>query len=54
MNVTKYAELLRESGYDKQKSEKLINGFKFGFDLGYRGNTKIQRNAPELEISDRK
>ena len=34
-------DLLEESKYDKKKSDEVVNGFKRGFDIGYRG--KIDR-----------
>ena len=44
MNVLK--RLLREMNYDKAKSEYLIQGFKNGFDIGYRG-PELRRDISE-------
>ena len=48
VNVTQLEYLLHDTGYDREKSLFLINGFKNGFDLGYRGETKVQMRAPNL------
>ena len=42
--------LLLDAGYDKQKSQFLINGFRNGFDLGYRGNQQVNLTAPNLKF----
>ena len=44
-------ELLRESNYDQKESEFLVQGFKHGFDLGYRGPKKIKVEAKNLKFS---
>ena len=49
LNVDHYAELLTQTGYDKEKSEFLINGFRNGFSLNYQGpkiRTDEARNIP--------
>ena len=44
--------LLTETGYDRAKTEYLVQGFKEGFDLGYRGKmTNIRCEAPNLKIT---
>ena len=44
--------LLKESGYDRGKTKYLVDGFRYGFSLRYRGVRKnIQRNAPNLPLS---
>ena len=43
INVDKLERLLTESQYDKDKTNYLINGFRCGFDIGYRG-PKIRRD----------
>ena len=49
------AEVLREflvdSGYDKQKTQFLYEGFSCGFSLNYKGPlTKVQRFSPNLKL----
>ena len=51
VNVKNLAELLCESYYDKKESEFLIQGFTHGFDIGYRGETKIRQTAPNLKFT---
>ena len=50
VNVERYAELLAISGYDKKKSDFLIDGFKHGFSIGYSGSMKLKRTAPNLRL----
>ena len=42
VDVERYAELLAISGYDKKKSDFLIDGFKHGFSIGYSGSMKLK------------
>ena len=44
-------KLLNLTNYDKDKTEFLVNGFKKGFDLGYRGNRKMKIKAPNLKLT---
>ena len=37
IQVNRLEQLLTESKYDVNKSKLLVKGFKYGFDLGYRG-----------------
>ena len=50
VNIKKLEELLIESNYSKEKTQFLVNSFKWGFDLGYRGPMDIQRKAPNLKL----
>ena len=50
VNIPEYEKLLNQSGYDREKSSKLIHGFKNGFELGYEGPRPVQRSAPNLKI----
>ena len=43
--------LLQESNYDREKTQFLVDGFKDGFDLGYRGPTNIQQKSPNLKFT---
>ena len=51
VNINNLEQLLKESGYDKGKTEKLIHGFRHGFEIGYRGDRKIKRTAPNLKFN---
>ena len=51
VKVDNLEELLNETGYNKSKTEKLINGFRHGFKIGYEGNRKIKRTAPNLKFN---
>ena len=44
------ANLLRESGFDAQKTQALIQGFSQGFDIGYRGPVIVQKLSPNLKL----
>ena len=50
VDVDIYKSLLRESGYDKEKSKYLINGFRHGFRLEYQGDRKVKMTAPNLKL----
>ena len=51
MNVNRFEELLLESNYNREETQFLIDGFRNGFDIGYRGKIRgVQRTAPNLKI----
>ena len=51
VNVEEFQKLLKETNYNKIKSDKLIKGFSKGFPLGYQGQRLgIQRKAPNLKL----
>ena len=50
VNVYQLEMLLKNYQYDQLKTEFLINGFTNGFDLGYRGDRKVKRVAPNLKF----
>ena len=50
VKVDKLAELLEMSDYDRKKSEFLVNGFRTGFDLGYRG-PKVKLKSSNLKLT---
>ena len=50
VNIQKLDELLQMTGYDKTKSQFLIEGFTNGFSIGYEGPMNIKRNAPNLRL----
>ena len=47
----KLHELLLTAGYDKTKTEFLVNGFNEGFSIGYNGNEDVQLTAPNLKLT---
>ena len=52
VNVKQLEALLNETGYEKKKTEYLVQGFSNGFDLGYRGKMEnIQQKAPNLKFT---
>ena len=51
VNVQKYNSLLIDSGYDPEETQFLVQGFKFGFDIGYRCPIEgVRRYAPNLKL----
>ena len=51
VNIDRMQSLLTKVNYNKDKTEFLIDGFRNGFDLGYRGKiTGIQKTAPNLKL----
>ena len=50
VDINMLEKLLYESGYDSGKSQFLINSFKHGFNLGYRGPQKVRLTAPNLKL----
>ena len=51
VNVDMLEALLRESQYDEEETRFLTHGFRFGFDIGFRGNIKnVRRTAPNLKL----
>ena len=42
MNFKALRSMLEESSYDKHETEFLVNGFQYGFDIGYHGDTNIR------------
>ena len=50
VNVKKLKDLLQVSGYDKKKSQFLIDGFTNGFSLEYHGPTNVQVRSKNLKL----
>ena len=50
VNVSNLESLLKEVQYDPEKTKKLTNGFKRGFDLGYRGSKHVKLSSPNLKF----
>ena len=56
INVTEFGNLLRESKFPGQKTDCLIRGFKYGFDIGYQGpwnRTELSNNM-SFHVGDEK
>ena len=51
VDYIKLRELLLLSSYDRDKTEYLVDGFKNGFDLGYRGPEIIRQTSPNLKFT---
>ena len=55
MDYQQLRRLLNETGYAEKETNFLVEGFQFGFDLGYRGPKHIKKFSPNLKfvIGDR-
>ena len=51
IKVQRYGELLRATSYDQFKTAYLVNGFREGFDIGYKGPVYRRDTARNLPIS---
>ena len=47
----KLKQLLVEMGYNKKETSFLVKSFKYGFDLGYRGDRRVKKRSPNLKIT---
>ena len=50
VKIDNLEKLLVEMAYDKKESAFLMDGFRNGFDIGYRGETKLKKHAPNLKL----
>ena len=50
IKVDVYHKLLQESGFDKEKTRYLVQGFKQGFDIGYQGPQIRRDSASNIPI----
>ena len=50
VDVEGLGKLLKETCYNEKESEFLLDGFKNGFDIGYRGCMKVRQLSPNLKI----
>ena len=51
VKVDKLQQLLQDSKYNKIETEFIINGFRYGFPIGYQGQKiDIQRRSPNLKF----
>ena len=46
-----YERLLKQAGYDKDKTKSLVNGFSKGFSLGYKGPSRVRMQSPNLKLT---
>ena len=44
-------KLLIQTEYDKEETSFLVNGFRVGFSVEYKGPTKIQQRSPNLKFT---
>ena len=51
INVDAYEALLNETGYDPQKVDFLVKGFRNGFSRGYTGNERVTIQSPNLKFA---
>ena len=51
IDVDKLEELLIQSRYNKRKGDYLIEGFRYGFDICYQGDSKVKKTAPNLKLN---
>ena len=56
VNVDELEKLLVQTNYDKKETEFLVNGFRYGFDIGYKGpmNKKEFSNNIPLRVGNKK
>ena len=50
IRVHRFAELLTETGYDKDLTQYLIDGFTKGFDIGYHGPLNRKNVSDNIPI----
>ena len=50
VNPDKFEDLLIQTKYDKQKTKFVIDGFKYGFSLNFKGNRKVKQTSANLRL----
>ena len=50
VKARKLQQMLKAANYDPQKTKYLVDGFKRGFSLQYRGDTNVKKKAPNLVL----
>ena len=50
MDTDQLEDQLKQYDYNKKESEFLIDGFRNGFEIGYRGNRLLQRKSLNLRL----
>ena len=48
--MERFKELLMECNYDKTKTDYLVKGFKYGFELQFLGDREVTKTAPNLKL----
>ena len=51
VKVEIYESMLKNAGYDEQKTDFLVKGFKNGFSLGYQGPKKVAKKSANLKFT---
>ena len=51
VKVGVFRRLLLQSKYDRRETRFLVNSFRKGFDIGYRGDSAVSRKAPNLKLN---
>ena len=52
LNVAQFDRLLRRANYDPIEVDYLVNGFKYGFDIGYTGSMTRQDRSKNIPFKD--
>ena len=52
VDIETFNKLLTDSGYDKQETEFLVDGFKYGFSIGYEGPNDVKIRSPNLKFRE--
>ena len=50
VDADKFEELLIQTGYDRTKTDFIINGFRRGFLLNFKGNWKVKQRSANLKL----
>ena len=50
VKANKFEELLTKTNFDAKKTSFLVNGFKYGFPLNYKGPKRVAITAPNLKL----
>ena len=50
IRIQRFTEMLKQAGYDQNKIDYLDNGFRQGFDIGYRGPTSRKSNSKNIPL----
>ena len=50
LNIEAYARLLKQTNYPIEETRFLVDGFKTGFDIGYRGTRQRQARSKNYTI----
>ena len=50
VNYKMLEKLLIESNYNRDETKFLVDGFRNGFDIGYRGSADVKQRSPNLKF----